>query len=93
MATFAFGSRMARVSAVEAEHFLALLSVKASACAFESFENATAFGSMNVHFAVRAAVFLIVSVCAVSDEIFSCTASFMSSSSAPVMISAVTVES
>jgi len=32
-----FGSHMARFSAVDAERFLALLSVKASASAFESF--------------------------------------------------------
>ena len=95
MATLAFGSRMARFSAVEAEDFLASLSVKASASAFESFENATAFGSMIVHFAVRAAVFLIVIFVssAVSAEISSSMASFISSSSALAMTSAVTVES
>ena len=93
MATLAFGSRMARFSVVEAEHFLALLSVKASTCAFESFENATAVGSMIVHFAVRAAVFFIVVFVfsTVSDEISSSTASFICSSSALAMPSSVTV--
>jgi len=60
LANVAFSSRMARSSAVEAEYFLALLAVKASASTVESFENATAFGSMIVHFAVHAAVFCIV---------------------------------
>jgi hypothetical protein len=78
LATLAFGSRMARFSAVEAEHFLAHHLVKASASAFESFENATAFGSLIVHFAVRAAVFLVVVFVssAVSAEISLSTASF-----------------
>jgi hypothetical protein len=93
LVTLAFGSHMARLSAVEAEHFLALLSVKAFASAFESFENATAFGSMIVHFAVRAAVFLIVCVSGVSAEISSSMASFISSSSALATSSVVTVES
>ena len=84
MTTAAFGSGMARFSAVEAEHFLALLSVKASAFAVESFENATALGSMIVHFAVHAAVFCIV-ISVVSAKI--------SSSSVLAISSAVTVES
>jgi len=84
LATVAFSSRMARPSTVEAEHFLALLSVKASASAVESFENGTAFGSMIFHFAVHAAVFFIV-VSVVSAKI--------SSSSALAISSAVTIES
>jgi len=84
LATLAFGSRMATFSAVESEHFLALLSDQASASAFESFENAAAFGSMIVHFAVHAAVFpIIVFVSSmVSAHISSSTALFISSSSA-----------
>ena len=62
------------------------------ASAFESFENATAFGSMIVHFAVGAALFLIVFVSAVSAKISLSMASFISSSSAPAMSSVVTVE-
>jgi len=58
--TLAFGSHMARSSAIEAERFLAFISVKASASAFESFENTTAFCSMIVYFAMRTAIFLIV---------------------------------
>ena len=60
LATVAFSSHMARLSAVEAEHFLTLVSVEASASAVESFENATTSGSMVVHFAVSAAVSFIV---------------------------------
>jgi len=91
----AFGSRMARFSAVEAEHFLALLLVKASVSASESFENATAVSSIIVHFAVRAAVFFIVGFISytVSAKISLSTASFISSSSALAMSSMVTVES
>jgi hypothetical protein len=76
LATVAFSSRMARFSAVEAEHYLALLSVKTSASAVESFENATAFGSMIVHFAVHASVlFIIVFVSStVSAEVSSSSA-------------------
>jgi hypothetical protein len=51
---------MGRLSAVAAEHFLTLLSVQASASAVESFQNATACGSMVVHFAVSAAVICIL---------------------------------
>jgi len=67
---------MAGFSAVETEHFLALLSVNASAFAgaVESFENATAFSSMIVHFALCAAVFFIVFDSAVSAEISLSTA-------------------
>jgi len=93
MAIFTFGTRMARFSAVEAEHLLALLSVEASASTFGLFGNATAFGSMNVHFAVHAAVFLIVSVSAICAKFSRCTAWLMSSSSGPAMFSVVTVES
>lgn len=91
--TLASGSRMGRLSTVEAEHFLALLFVTASASAFESFENATAVGSMIVHFAVRASDFFIVVFvsAAVSADISLCTASCISSSSVLAMSSAVTV--
>ena len=91
---FAFGSRMARFSAVEAEHFLALLPVTASTSAFQSFENATGSGNMIVHFAVSAAVFFIVVFVslAVSVEISPSTPSFISSSSALAMSTVVTVE-
>jgi len=71
LGTVTFGSRIARFSTVEAEYFLVLVSIEASASAFESFKNATAFGSMTIQFAVRAAVFLNVSVSVISAEISS----------------------
>jgi hypothetical protein len=80
-------------SAVETENFITLLSVNASASAFESFENATALGSMIFHFAVHAAVFLIIFVCTVSAEISWSTAAFISSPSMLAISSVVTVES
>ena len=83
---------MARFSAVEGEYFLVLLSIEASASAFESFENAAAFSSMIVLFAVRAAVFLIVSVSAISAKISSATASFISFSYMLAISSAMLIE-
>jgi hypothetical protein len=92
LAAFAFGTCMAWFSALEAEHFLALLSMKASVSAFQSFENPTAVGGMIVHFAVRAAVFFIVVIVssAVSAEISSSMPTGISSSSALAMFSMVT---
>jgi len=94
LAALAFGSRMAMISAVEAEHFLALIPVKAATSAFESFENATGGGNVIVHFAVIAAVFFIVVFVSseVSAEISPSMPSFISSSSALAMSTVVTVE-
>jgi hypothetical protein len=86
LATESSGSRIAKFSAVEAEHFLALCSVKGSASAVESFGNATAFGSMIVHFAVRAAVFFMFIFSAIIPA-------EISTSSMLAIFSAVTVES
>jgi len=73
---------MARFFTVQAKHLFVLLLVTAYASSLESCENATAFGSMIVHFAVGVAVFLQVFVYStVSAKISSSAALFVSSSS------------
>ena len=71
LAMVAFGSGMAAFSAVEAKYSLARLLIKApaSSAVVESFENATAFGSMIDHFTVFATLFVIVFSSAVSATI------------------------